>query len=220
MSRKDSSKVEIDALGQDEVQPQEFAGLEVDGNAGHSSGANKDRNLKRKNDYLGKKEENQEAKLPKKSTSSNEIKKRGNNSGECWECERVFTDIFNHSKRKHNGELEKCTASDRVCKKYFDSAHNRIEHEQWQHPERKEFCCQLCHHSTDRGDNLKTHVRRKHSEKKIKCGELKCGKMFGSQADLRHHVKWCHTMERCAKCGKEMSLDALDKHNRYVNCAQ
>ncbi|XP_065345967.1 zinc finger protein 814-like [Cloeon dipterum] len=214
MPRKKSSKVKIDALRQNEDQPQELAGAEVD-----PSGANKDRNLKRKNDHRGKEEENQEVKLPKKSTSSNEIKKR-DKRGECCECERIYASIIDHSKKKHNGELEKCTASDRVCKKYFDSAHNRIEHEQWQHPERKEFCCEFCHHSTDQKGNLKKHVRRMHSEKKIKCGELKCGNMFGSQADLRKHVKMCHTMGRCVKCGKEMNLNALDAHNRYVNCAQ
>ncbi|XP_065345589.1 zinc finger protein 436-like [Cloeon dipterum] len=152
-------------------------------------------------------------------TGSNGIKNQYKR-GKCCECNKVYLAISHHSRDKHNGKLEKCTATDRVCKEYFASAQKRVEHEQQEHLERKEFQCQFCHYSAGLKTDLKRHVLTMHSEKNIKCGQQKCGKMFASEADLKRHVKMYHTVEKCPKCGRDMSRYALVQHKRrIVECA-
>ncbi|XP_065336623.1 gastrula zinc finger protein XlCGF66.1-like [Cloeon dipterum] len=197
-------------------------GGEEDANPGPSSQANNDLNLKENNDR--RMEEFQEVESQRKSSASTKTGSNGGRKqykrGKCCECNEVYINISMHSRRKHNGKLEKCTASDRVCKDHFASVQKRIEHEQQEHLERKEFQCQFCHYSAEQNRNLKRHVLTMHSEKKIRCGQKKCGKMFASKADLKQHVKMCHTMVKCPKCGRDMSRYALVQHKqRIVECA-
>ncbi|XP_065345764.1 GDNF-inducible zinc finger protein 1-like [Cloeon dipterum] len=157
--------------------------------------SSKDSNLKRNNDRA--KKETQEKKSTSIDADSNKIRKK-------------------IEVKKHNKELKKCTTHG--CKIYFVSDQKRSEHEQQEHQERKEFQCQFCHYSVEQKGDLNRHVLRKHSEKKIKCRQQKCGKMFASKADFRDHVRRYHKMAKCPKCCRKMSLKAMYDHNRYGRC--
>ncbi|XP_065345486.1 zinc finger protein 679-like [Cloeon dipterum] len=201
-----------------QVHSAEILNNEQDSTSGKPSGENKDLNMKgnidRGKEDIHEAEEERKTSTPSK-TGSNDIKKQDKRC-KCCECNKVYLNIFDHNQRKHNGKLEKCTISG--CKEYFASVQKRIEHEQREHSERKKFCCQFCHYSAEQKSDLKRHVRVKHSEKKIRCGQQKCGNMFASEADLKRHIKMYHKMEKCLKCGREMSLGAIYKHNRYGRC--
>ncbi|XP_065345495.1 zinc finger protein 410-like [Cloeon dipterum] len=189
-----------------------------DSTSGQPSGEKKYLNMKenieRGKEDIQEMEEESKSSAPSK-TGSNDIKKQ-DKRGKCCECNKEYVHISQHSRNKHNGKLEKCTTSG--CKIYFSSVQKRFKHEQREHRERKKFCCQLCYYSTAQEGNLKRHVRHKHSEKKIKCGQRKCGKMFASETDLKQHVKMCHKMEKCPTCGREMSLAAFKEHKRWGRC--
>ncbi|XP_065345577.1 exonuclease GOR-like [Cloeon dipterum] len=193
---------------------------EQDPTPGPSSGENKDLDWKENKDRG--KEEIQEAEEERKTsapskTGSNGIKKR-DFRGKCGECNKIYLQISCHSKKKHNGKMEKCTAS-RDCKEYFASVQKRTEHEQKEHSERKKLCCQMCNYSTEWKSNLKRHVRLKHSEKEIKCGQQKCETMYSK---LQEYVQDKETVDRlsASSCGKRNSINVPKDKRLCERCEQ
>ena len=80
----------------------------------------------------------------------------------------------------------------------------------------KNISCSLCDYKIHRNDLLKLHMNSKHNAEKFPCQVYKCGKVYSSKINLKHHMRSNH---ECNVCGNqvatmnELKIHKLREHN-------
>ena len=100
------------------------------------------------------------------------------------------------------------------CGKIFSDRSNLIRHEKEKHRGGADMveCTRCCPPKKILKRSFKSHFRRRHEEKTLKCSE--CSKMFAHNQQLKTHILSYHVGEqKCGKCNDVLSSKhALFRH--------
>jgi hypothetical protein len=84
----------------------------------------------------------------------------------CKRSYRRLCDLRKHKKR-HQKPFPCRHAAAKGCRSFFSTEKDRDRHERSKHRREEHLACIVCGHRTARKDNMKDHVRRRHSEKDL-----------------------------------------------------
>lgn len=137
----------------------------------------------------------------------------------CKYCDKTFTrrgPLNRHVKFHENKRQYKCNHNG--CDKAFNTQHCLKKH-QLVHLENKLFKCDYCDLQTNRKENLKDHIRIKHTKEGLfKCKWPGCDKEF-TKRNLYLHMTKTHSkvkvkcnIPNCNEFGKEFTKKDLMDH--------